>query len=134
MITKRISQVFLGLMALAFCKTGIESLSNPLAVLAQVGIVLDNSSALSSMRAVYGGMHLVFGLFCFWGILKDLRTPLLLITLYTVGFTIGRVWGIIIDGKPNEFVMTWLITEIICGSCAITLLLFLKKDVIGNKV
>ncbi len=28
-----------------------------------VGIALNNASAESSMRAVYGGMHLVFGLF-----------------------------------------------------------------------
>lgn len=74
MILKRTTQVFLALMALAFCKAGIEALLNPQAVLSNVGIELNNPSALSSMRAVYGGMHLVFGLFCFWGSSKVSRS------------------------------------------------------------
>ena len=113
MIIQRSTQIFLGLMALAFCKVGIETLFNPVSVLANVGIELNNSSALSSMRAVYGGMHLVFGLFCGYGIFKQSQAALGLVTLYTLGFIIGRVSGIFADGEPNEFVVTWLITEII---------------------
>ena len=105
-------------MGLAFCKVGVEALINPQAVLDAVGIELTNPSALSSMRAVYGGLHLVFGLFCFYGILKDQKTPLTIIFLYTMGFTIGRVSGIMVDGMPNEFVSTWLITEIVSGLVA----------------
>ena len=127
MITKRFSQVFLGLMGLAFCKVGIEALMDPETVLTQVGITLDNPSALSSMRALYGGMHLVFGLFCIWGIFKNPESPLLLVLLYTIGFTVGRVSGIIVDGVPNEFVITWLITEIISGVLAATALILLKR-------
>jgi Domain of unknown function (DUF4345) len=115
---KRGSQVFLALMAMAFCKVGIEALLNPQGVMDAVGITLTNPSAFSSMRAVYGGMHLVFGLFCIYGIFKDMRTALTLIVLYTVGFTIGRISGIIVEGRPNEFVNTWLITEIISGLLA----------------
>ncbi len=118
MKTNRITQVFLALMGLAFSKTGLESLIDPQAVVANVGIVLDNASAASSMRAVYGGMHLVFGLFCFYGVFKKPFGPLLLITLYTIGFTIGRLTSIAADGLPNEFVITWLATEIICGGVA----------------
>jgi len=128
MITKRFSQVFLGLMGLAFCKVGFEALIDPQAVLAQVGISLDNASALSSMRAVYGGMHLVFGLSCIWGIFKNPENPLLLVLLYTIGFTLGRVSGIISDGAPNSFVVTWLITEIVSGVLAATVLILLKKN------
>lgn len=118
MKTLRISQIFLGLMALAFCKTGIETLIDPQAVMNNVGIVLDNSSAESSMRAVYGGMHLVFGLFCVYGIFVNASAALTLIVLYTAGFTIGRVSGILVSGAPNTFVVTWLITEVVCGVIA----------------
>lgn len=118
MKTNYISQIFLGLMALAFCKTGIESLINPQAVMDNVGIVLNNASAESSMRAVYGGMHLVFGLFCLYGIFTNTSQALTLVVLYTAGFTIGRVSGILVNGIPNEFVMTWLITEVACGAIA----------------
>jgi hypothetical protein len=121
----RISQIFLGLMALAFCKTGIETLIDPQAVMNNVGIVLDNSSAESSMRAVYGGMHLVFGLFCIYGIIanasptgRQVSAALTLVVLYTAGFTIGRLSGILVSGAPNAFVVTWLITEVVCGVIA----------------
>jgi hypothetical protein len=120
-------KIFLGLMTLAFCKTGIESLIDPQAVLAQVGIVLDNPSALSSMRAVYGGLHLVIGLCCFMGIFRNPETPLVIVVLYTIGFTIGRLSGILVDGAPNSFVMTWLITELFAGAMAGLSLFLLKK-------
>src|SRR6187402_2057685 len=120
-------KIFLGLMALAFCKTGIESLIDPQAVLAQVGIVLDNASALSSMRAVYGGLHLVLGLFCLIGIFRNPEAPLLFVLLYTIGFTVGRLSGILVDGAPNSFVTTWLITEIISGALAGGSLLLVRK-------
>ena len=122
MKNNRITQVFLGLMGLAFCKTGIGSLIDPQSVMDNVGIVLNNSSADSSMRAVYGGMHLVFGLFCIYGIFSNAKTALLLVALYTAGFTTGRISGIIVDGMPNQFVITWLITEIMCGSVAVWLI------------
>lgn len=128
MTVKRISQVFLGLLALAFCKTGIEALFNPQAVLANVGIDLNNAAALSSMRAVYGGMHLVFGLFCAWGIFKNQSAALLLVILYTSGFVAGRVMSWAADGTPNEFVVTWLATETFSLVICTTLFLLLHNQ------
>jgi len=131
----RIAQIFLALMALAFCKTGIETLINPQAVMNNVGIILNNSSAESSMRAVYGGMHLVFGLFCVYGIFRNVPQALTLVALYTLGFTIGRTSGILITGMPNQFVITWLITEVVCGVIAATLIfrLYAHRDVEAAK-
>jgi hypothetical protein len=128
MIAKRFSQIFLGLMGLAFCKVGVEALVNPQAVLNSVGIILDNASALSSMRAVYGGLHFVFGAFCIYGIFKNPQAPLTIVLLYTIGFTIGRISGIMVDGRPNEFVITWLITEVVSGTLALTALVLLNKQ------
>jgi len=127
MITKRIAQVFLGLMGLAFCKVGAEALLSPQAVLSAVGIVLDNNSALSSMRAVYGGMHFGFGVFCIWGIFKNVQEPLMLVALYTTGFVVGRLSGILIDGVPNSFVMTWLYTETFSLAISVGLLMALQR-------
>jgi len=127
MITKRVAQIFLGLMGLAFCKVGVEALASPQAVLSNVGIILNNISAFSSMRAVYGGMHLVFGIFCLWGIFKNEQVALLLVILYTAGFVLGRLSGIFLDGAPNSFVITWLITEAFSLVISASLLYLLKK-------
>ncbi len=127
MITKRITQVFLGLMGLAFCKVGVEALLTPQVVMANVGITLDNVSAFSSIRAVYGGMHFAFGVLCIWGIFKEAKLPLVMLMLYTAGFVVGRLFSIMMDGQPNEFVTTWLFTEAFSFAMAATLFVLLKK-------
>lgn len=129
MLLKRITQVFLALMGLAFCKAGFEALLMPQSVLSNVGIELTSASALSSMRAVYGGMHLAFGLFCLWGIFKTPHEPLKLVILYTAGFMTGRVISWVIDGTPNTFVITWLITETFSLIVAGVLLTLLRKKI-----
>ena len=111
-------------MGLAFVKVGIEVLIDPQAVVANVNIQLTNPSASSSMRAVYGGMHLVFGLFCFYGAFKARMQALGLVLLYTTGFVLGRLCGIVSDGIPNAFVTQWLVTETV--SLVIASFLFVK--------
>jgi hypothetical protein len=133
MIVKRISQVLLGLLALAFCKTGIEALLDPQAVLANVGIELNNPAAFSSMRAVYGGMHFVFGLFCAWGIFRNQSQVLTLVVLYAAGFVLGRLVSWNADGAPNEFVTTWLATETFSLVASVTLLLLLNKNYLRKR-
>ena len=122
-LTELLARIFLGLIALAFLKVGIETMVDPRAVLANVDISLETSSALSSMRAVYGGMHFVFGALCVYTIFKNVISGLGLVALYTLGFAIGRISGIILDGTPNQFVVTWLITEIAAFAIAVFLLL-----------
>ena len=129
MITTRFAQVFLGIMGLAFCKVGIEALIDPQTVLQQVGITLDNPSAMSSMRAVYGGMHLFFGLLCFWSAMKEPASALRLVALYTSGFVIGRAISLVIDGTPNPFVFTWLGTEAFSLVASVVLLSLLRQPV-----
>lgn len=128
MLLKRTTQVFLALMGLAFCKVGLEALLDPQSVLSNVGIDLTNASALSSMRAVYGGMHFAFGLFCLWGMIKRPTGPLQVVALYTTGFVIGRLTSMAVDGSPNSFVTTWLATEAFSLIVSIGLLIALKKQ------
>jgi hypothetical protein len=129
MITTRFAQVFLGIMGLAFCKVGVEALIDPQAVLQQVGITLDNPSAMSSMRAVYGGMHFFFGLLCFWSAMKEPATALRLVALYTAGFVTGRTISLVVDGAPNPFVFTWLGTEAFSLVASLVLLSLLRQPV-----
>jgi len=127
MIIRRISQVFLAIMGLAFFKVGIEAMLDPQAVLQQVGITLDNPSAMSSMRAIYGGMHLAFGGLCLWSIIVRLEPALRLVVLYTAGFVVGRLCSLVVDGIPNSFVLTWLGTEIFSLLASGVLLKTLKQ-------
>jgi hypothetical protein len=128
-MTTRFTQLFLGIMGLAFCKVGLESMIDPQAVMQQVGIVLDNPSARSSIRAVYGGMHFAFGLLCFWSLVKNAAPALWLVALYTAGFVTGRITSLLIEGVPNAFVLTWLGTEIFSLVASIVLLRLIGQSV-----
>jgi hypothetical protein len=128
MKTKQITiGIFLGLMALAFTKVGLETLIDPQSTMNGVGIELTNASASSSMRAVYGGLHLVFGIFCLWGAFYKRESALGLVCLYTLGYTIGRISGIVADGAPNEFITSWMMTEAISGLLAVGLLVWNRQ-------
>ncbi|RAJ05124.1 uncharacterized protein DUF4345 [Chitinophaga skermanii] len=109
---KLFTKIFLCLIGLAFLKVGIETFMNPQAVVANVDMVLNTNSALSTIRAVYAGMHFVFGAYCVYGAFKAPANALGLLILYAGGYVIGRLSGILIDGMPNQFVLTWLGTEV----------------------
>ncbi|HEY3429582.1 MAG TPA: DUF4345 family protein, partial [Cyclobacteriaceae bacterium] len=66
-----------------------------------------------------------------YGIFKQSEAALGLVMLYTLGFIVGRVSGIVVDGEPNEFVYTWLITEIV--SFLIAAFLFIRKTTLATQ-
>ncbi len=119
---KIFTQIFLVIIGLAFAMVGVQALLTPQAVMDNVAITLDNISALSSTRAMYGGVNLLFGLFCLYGAFRASREALILVALYTIGFVIGRSFSIFADGMPNSFVLTWFTVEAVVAVIAVFLL------------
>jgi hypothetical protein len=122
-----ISAIFLVLIGVAFLNVAIYALFAPQSVMANVGILLDNSSATNSVRANYGGMNLAYGLFCLYGAFRLQNAALGLIALFTAGFIVGRFWSFYLDGAANEFVVNWLVTESVAFVIS-SVLLFLKLN------
>jgi hypothetical protein len=106
-----IAKAFLLLIGLAFLNVAIQALFTPQAVMGNVGISLDNPSALNSIRAYYGGVNLFFGLFLAYSGFKAQATGLILSILYSGGFVAGRLLSFALDGQPNGFVTKWLFVE-----------------------
>lgn len=111
MTTSKISRAVLILTALPALMIGAQALIDPQAVMDNVGQVLPNASSYNSARAVYGGMHLAFGLFFFYGAFRARREALRLLGLYTTGFIVGRLLSLVVDGSPNAFISSWMIIE-----------------------
>ncbi len=111
MRTNTITKAFLVLIGLAFLNVAIQALLNPQAVMGNVGISLDNPSALNSIRAYYGGVNLFFGLFLAYSAFRGQATGLILSILYSGGFVVGRLLSLSLDGQPNGFVTQWLFVE-----------------------
>lgn len=129
--TVKIALGFCILMGLAYLNVAVQALFDPRAVMANVGVTLENPSALSSIRAVYGGMHLAFAVYCFFGAFRARRAALTLVALYAGGFVLGRLVSWSVDGAPNTFVSTWLITESVC--CIVSLMLIRQLNGAAHK-
>lgn len=116
------SSIFLILMGLAFMNVGIQALLNPEGIMSFVDVALNNPSARNSIRAYYGAVNLLFGLFLIVGSWKLKKEGLILLNLYCWGFVLGRTLSLAMDGMPNDFVLNWLVIETISGIAALWLL------------
>ena len=108
---KLITKVFLLLIAVPTLLVGIQGLLDPQAIMDNVQVALGNNSGKSSTRAIYGGMHLMFAGYFIYGAFQSQRIALLIMALYGVGFVIGRLVSLAVDGQPNEFISTWIFVE-----------------------
>lgn len=116
------TRVFLILLALATLNIAVQAILDPQAIFDNVQVQLSNLTARNSVRALYGGVNLAFGLFWLWAAFREQRMGLLLALLYTGGFAIGRVLSLLLDGMPGAFAMQWLITESVFALLAAGLL------------
>lgn len=106
-----ITKIFLIVVALPTLMVGVQAFFDPQAIMDNVDVILGNPSGKSSTRAIYGGMHLMFGAYFIYGAFKAQREALLILALYSTGFAIGRFYSLAVDGSPNAFISTWIWVE-----------------------
>ena len=122
--------VILSLSGLLLFFVGTMRLINPIKTyLKNSGIKLENDvNLLNEMRGVssvmlFGGIIILLGTI----IPKLTITSFVVATLILIGFAIGRLLGIVIDGKPNKLIVQGLVSELVLGAanifCLITILL-----------
>ncbi|MEZ5043726.1 MAG: DUF4345 domain-containing protein [Saprospiraceae bacterium] len=122
-----VAKIFLIVVAIPTLLVGLQAFFDPQAIMDNVSVILDNSSGKSSTRAIYGGMHIAFGLFFIYGAFKAQREALLILALYATGFAAGRFYSLAVDGMPNTFIFTWIWVETILALSAWGLLLKTEK-------
>lgn len=106
-----LTRIFLILLALATLNIAVQAILDPQAIFDNVQVQLGNLTARNSVRALYGGVNLSFGLFWLYASFRLQRLGLLLALLYTGGFALGRLLSLVLDGMPGAFAMQWLVTE-----------------------
>lgn len=122
--------VILSLSGLLLLFVGAMRLSNPIKTyLKNSGIKLENDvDLLNEMRGVsavmlVGGILILLGTF----ITQLTFTSFVVAILILLGFAIGRLLSIGLDGKPNKLIVQGLIFELVLGAanifCLITILL-----------
>ncbi len=127
---KIVTKIFLLFNALGALAVGVQGLFATQTLMAPVGILLDNPSAIISISSSYGGVNLVFALFYIYSAFKSQKVGLYLYALYTGGIVLGRLVGFMQEGPGNTFVMTWFVIEV--SFLLLSLFLYRKNGIILN--
>jgi hypothetical protein len=122
-------KIFLVLVGLVFAGLGVFNLVQPVEGISIFEIELLNASSMSEIRANYGGMHLLFGMFLIYGAfeINIQRTSLLIVAVFIGGLVLGRITSLVMDGNPNEAVWTLFIIEVI-GLLVASVLYFVSSN------
>ena len=120
-------KIFLVLVGLIFIGLGTYSLVQPVDAVSIFEITLIEVSSINEVRANYGGMHLLLGLFFLYGAvaMRFQDAAILVVALFTGGLVLGRLVSLVLDGSPNEAVWALLIVE--SFGFVVAALLFLRN-------
>jgi len=111
------ARVILGVSALAYVAIGLAFIFVPERIIGYVGIEAAPGSALTDIRAVYGGLDFGIGAFLLHCLLGGkLRMGLVAATLTLGGLACARILGIIVDGQQDAVTYYLLASEIIGGA------------------
>jgi hypothetical protein len=113
-----ISIVTLSISGVLLSSVGALRLSNPIKnYLKNSGITLSQDvNLLNEMRGVSAVM-LIGGLIILLGtvIPKLIMTSFVIASLILLGFAVGRILSITMDGKPNKLIVQGLVSELVLG-------------------
>jgi len=108
---KRGIQIYVVLLGVIFLLLGLGAITDPQSIMNMVNEKLHNISSISSARAMYGGVHLMLGLFILLlGLRWKIQLALSLVIMYSGGTVIGRLVGVLTDGV-NAFVIQWTLIQ-----------------------
>jgi len=102
---------FVGVMGLVF---GVWYLIAPVAWTDPTGFGPLGPNALTDVRATYGGFQIGLGLFTVWAAADPARVRMaLVLQALTIGAIAScRLTGFAIDGSPNGFLRSAIVTEV----------------------
>ena len=99
----RFGRILLALVGIAFAPYGFFCLVSPQSVAEFTGMLLPNASALTEVRAMYGGLQLGLGLlFVGFAIRKrSVETGLVVLIVLLGSLALARAFGLFNDGFSN---------------------------------
>lgn len=114
---------YLLLTGLVFALIGLMGLYDPVGTVAPMGLTLADQSSRAEMRAVYGGMNLLIGLYLMGGFRNHAQqaSALMLAALIMGGLALGRAISIVVDGMPSSLILGFMAIEVVGAALALYL-------------
>lgn len=98
--------------AVVFGGFGVVLLLDPAPVLSLAHITLTHPSSFNEARAFFGGVEIALAAYLWHCRTAYPRSGLVLLALVLGGITVGRVLGLVVDGREGNYVFYAMSTEI----------------------
>lgn len=115
---------FLLLVGAFFTAIGALALYSPVDIASTVGLQALSVSARNEVRAIFGGVYLVFGLYFLWTAFQAKRRPAVKVAaLFLGGLLLGRVISLFADGMTvNLWIWIFSVAEAVLAGVGLWVL------------
>lgn len=122
------TRIFLGLSVLIWLGYGAYCFLFPETLTEAAGLVASTPTALTELRAMYGGLQMGLGMIALLALLREelVRPALFALATVSIGLFSTRLMGAVIDAGFSEYTNGALAFEFIASAAALTL--FLKTE------
>ena len=121
-------KVYISFSIISLVFVGMQSLYSPQSTMDWVGVTLDNTDAISSIRGIYGGVGMVIVILLTYLMLKDYFKGLVFLSLFWGAYAISRLITIWVDGSLGAFGNQWIVIESIMCLVAMLLVVLSKRS------
>lgn len=117
-------KIFLGFSALAWLPYGLFLAVTPTYLYEIAGLAANTPTALTEVRAMYGGLQAAIGALALYALFKPQQAQGTLTALAFIftGLASVRIIGALLDGEVGGYTGMALVFEIFCSVCAWLLL------------
>lgn len=125
-------KIYLFLSALSWLPYGLYCLFNPSLLTELAGITMTSATAVTEIRAMYGGVQIAVGVICLVALFNILMIRPALATMAFVlsGLAVSRAIGLVVDGSATEYTIGALVFETLFA--AVTFFFLFKAPVAGT--
>tara|TARA_R100000900_G_scaffold134784_1_gene112106 strand:+ start:13146 stop:14963 length:1818 start_codon:yes stop_codon:yes gene_type:complete len=129
-----VQEIFLLVLGVSMIALGLVALVSPSTIFSAMKVKPESVAAYSEIKGLYGGVHLLFGLFMVASAVQFAwQLPALyLAALMGLGYVLGRVISLVKDGSPGKFSVGAGAGELVAGTIALVLILGQNSAVAGE--
>lgn len=123
-----ITRTYIGFSILSLLSVSAMALFDPQSVMDLVGVKLENTDAMSSIRGVYGGVGITICLSLLYLLIKHPEKGAAFLSIFWGAYAFSRLITLVSDGPLGDFGNQWLMIESFMALVGLGLWLFLISE------
>lgn len=105
------TRIYIGFSMLSLLSVSMMALFDPQSVMDLVGVKLENTDALSSIRGVYGGVGITICLSLMYLLVLYPEKGAAFLSIFWAAYAFSRLITLVSDGPLGDFGTQWLMIE-----------------------